>query len=135
MGRGGRRTKAAVALAAGALPFALGVGTASADDLFIQFFSQDHTFTANDGTSVTCTVSGESSLPCTRPSRFHSVSPWRTTNMKLSVVGVTPPILRESPQFARMGTMPTGLGEKFGKTGATSSRRAAFASTSASTER
>ena len=62
MGRGGRRAKAAVALAAGALPFALGVGTASADDFFVQFFSKDHTFTANDGTSVTCTVSGESSL-------------------------------------------------------------------------
>ena len=62
MGRGGGRAKAAVALAAGALPFALGVGTASADDFFTQFFSKDHTFTANDGTSVTCTVSGESSL-------------------------------------------------------------------------
>ena len=62
MGRGGRRAKAAVALAAGALPFALGVGTASADDFFTQFFSKDHTFTANDGTSVTCTVTGESSL-------------------------------------------------------------------------
>ena len=62
MGRSGRRAKAAVALAAGALPFALGVGTASADDFFVQFFSKEHTFTANDGASVTCTVSGESSL-------------------------------------------------------------------------
>jgi hypothetical protein len=62
MGRGGRRARAAVALAAGALPFALGVGTASADDFFIQFFSKDHTFTAGDGSTVTCTVSGESSL-------------------------------------------------------------------------
>jgi hypothetical protein len=62
MGRGGRRAKAAVALAAGAVPFGMGVGTAAADDFFIQFASKEHTFTAGDGSTVTCTVSGESSL-------------------------------------------------------------------------
>ena len=51
-----------MALAAGVLPFATGVGTASADDFFIQFFSKDHTFTAGDGSRVTCSVYGESSL-------------------------------------------------------------------------
>ena len=62
MGRGGRRRSAAAALAAGALPFAMGVGTASAEDVFTQFFTLDHTFTAGDGSTVTCAVTGESSL-------------------------------------------------------------------------
>jgi hypothetical protein len=62
MGRSRRRIQAVAALAAGALPIALGVGTASADEFFNQFASSDHTFTAGDGSTVTCTVSGESSL-------------------------------------------------------------------------
>ncbi len=62
MGRGGRRAKVAVAITAGALPFALGIGTASADEAYSESFFKDHTFRAGDGTSVTCTVSGESNL-------------------------------------------------------------------------
>src|SRR5918994_1161522 len=63
MGRGGRAaTKAGVALAAGALPFALGMGTAAADEAYSQSFFTEHTFTAGDGRSVTCSVSGESNL-------------------------------------------------------------------------
>jgi hypothetical protein len=65
MGRGGRgrvATKAGVALAAGALPFALGMGTAAADEAYSQSFFADHTFTTGDGRSVTCSVSGESNL-------------------------------------------------------------------------
>jgi hypothetical protein len=50
------------ALAAGGLPFAMGVRTASAEDVFTQFFTLDHTFTAGDGSTVTCAVTGESSL-------------------------------------------------------------------------
>ena len=62
MGRGGRRTKTAVALTAGALPLVLGIGTAGADESFSQSFSTDHTFTSGDGRSVTCTLSGEANL-------------------------------------------------------------------------
>ena len=62
MGRGGRRAKLAVALTAGALPFALGIGTASADEAYSQSFFKDHTFTAGDGTRVTCVVRGEANL-------------------------------------------------------------------------
>jgi hypothetical protein len=62
MGRAGRRVRAAAALAVGAVPFALGVGTAAADDFFGQTFSREHTFTAGNGQQVTCTFSGESSL-------------------------------------------------------------------------
>jgi hypothetical protein len=62
VGRAGRRTKVAAALAAGAVPFALGIGTASADEGYSQSFAKDHTFTAGDGHSVTCTFSGYSSL-------------------------------------------------------------------------
>jgi hypothetical protein len=63
MGRGrSTATRAALALTAGALPLALGIGTAAADDAFSQSFAKDHTFTAGDGSTVTCTVSGESNL-------------------------------------------------------------------------
>jgi hypothetical protein len=62
MGRAGRRVGTVAALVAGALPFGLGVGTAAADDFYGQVFSREHTFTAGNGTQVTCTFSGESSL-------------------------------------------------------------------------
>ena len=62
MGRGGRRLEGGGGVAAGALPFALGVGTASADEFYSQSFSKDHIFTAEDGTRSACTVSGESNL-------------------------------------------------------------------------
>ena len=65
MGRGGRKVRAAAAVAAGTLPFALGVGTASADGFYGQQFSREHFFTAGNGEQVGCTFSGESSL--TRP--------------------------------------------------------------------
>jgi hypothetical protein len=51
-----------VALAAGAVPFALGFGTASADEAFAQSFAKQHTFTAGNGQAVTCTFTGDSSL-------------------------------------------------------------------------
>ena len=63
MGRAGRvAAKATVALTAGAMPFALGIGTAAADEAYSQSFFTDHTFTTGDGRSVTCSVSGESNL-------------------------------------------------------------------------
>ena len=55
------RVRAAAALAAGSVPFALGVGTASADS-YGQTFSKDHTFTAGNGEQVTCGFVGESRL-------------------------------------------------------------------------
>jgi hypothetical protein len=60
MGRAGRG-RAAAALAAGTVPLALGVGTASADT-YGQTFSRSHTFTAGNGQQVTCGFVGESSL-------------------------------------------------------------------------
>jgi hypothetical protein len=62
MGRRRRRVRAAVALTAGALPFALGAGTASADEFYSQSFFREHTFTRDDGTQVTCNFSGGSNL-------------------------------------------------------------------------
>jgi hypothetical protein len=56
------RVRAGAALVAGAVPLALGVGQAGADESFSQSFLQDHSFTAADGRPVTCTVSGESNL-------------------------------------------------------------------------
>lgn len=56
------RVRAVAALAAGAVPLALGVGPASADEFFSQSFLRDHTFTSADGRQVTCTFSGESNL-------------------------------------------------------------------------
>ena len=56
------RVRAVAALAAGAVPLALGVGTAGADEFFSQSFIQDHTFTNADGRQVTCTFAGESNL-------------------------------------------------------------------------
>ena len=61
MGRVGRRVRTAAALAAGTVPFALGVGTASAE-AYGQTFSRNHTFTAEGGRQVTCGFVGESSL-------------------------------------------------------------------------
>jgi len=49
-------------VAAGVLPFAFGVGTASADESYSQSFVRDHSFTRGDGAAVTCTFSGESNL-------------------------------------------------------------------------
>jgi hypothetical protein len=56
------RVRAVAALAAGAVPLALGAGTAGADEFFSQSFIKDHTFTAADGRQVTCTFTGESNL-------------------------------------------------------------------------
>jgi hypothetical protein len=56
------RVRAVAAVAAGAVPLALGVGQAGADEFFSQSFLQDHTFTSADGRQVTCTFSGESNL-------------------------------------------------------------------------
>jgi len=53
--------RAAAALAAGTVPLALGVGTASADT-YGQTFSRNHTFTAGNGQQVTCGFVGESRL-------------------------------------------------------------------------
>jgi hypothetical protein len=61
MGRAGRRVRAAAALAVGTVPLALGVGTAAAES-YGQTFSRDHTFTAGNGSRVTCGFVGESSL-------------------------------------------------------------------------
>jgi hypothetical protein len=63
MGRGGRvAATATLALTAGAMPFALGIGTAAADEAYSQSFFTEHTFTSGDGRTVTCTLSGESNL-------------------------------------------------------------------------
>lgn len=61
MGRAGRGMRAAAALAAGTVPLALGVGTATAES-YGQTFSRNHTFTAGNGSQVTCGFIGESSL-------------------------------------------------------------------------
>ena len=63
MGRGRRvAATATVALTAGAVPFALGIGPAAADEAYSQSFFREHTFAAGDGRSVTCAVGGESNL-------------------------------------------------------------------------
>ena len=53
--------RAAAAVAAGTVPLALGVGTAAAES-YGQSFSRDHTFTAGNGSQVTCGFVGESRL-------------------------------------------------------------------------
>ena len=58
MGR--HRGKLVIGLAAGAVPFLLGVGPAGADSSASD--SVDHTFTTTGGETVTCTVHGDSTL-------------------------------------------------------------------------
>ena len=54
--------KVAAALAAGAVPFAVGVGAASADEAYSQSFFREHSFIGGDGRPVTCNFSGDSTL-------------------------------------------------------------------------
>ena len=57
-----RLVRGLAAVTAGALPFALGVGSAEATESHFNSTQFDHTFTALDGREVTCTVIGGSSL-------------------------------------------------------------------------
>lgn len=61
----GRATRAAAALAAGALPFALATRPAAADEVFQQHSHFEHTYTAPDNRRVTCVI--EATALLTRP--------------------------------------------------------------------